>query len=125
MSSREVACGVMYNSENKVLIGLRRDCNVWEFPGGKREGEETIQDCLRREWLEELNLEVEVKREVCSYNSACTKYMCRFFMGRILDDTKLEVRVHESVKYVDVSELSGIRLYPEDYQLIEYLKAWC
>ena len=55
----EVACGVMYNKEGKILMGLRPPGNlypgIWEFPGGSREPNETIEDCLRREWKEELN----------------------------------------------------------------------
>jgi len=59
---KEVACGIMFNKENKILMGLRpsnkEDANFWEFPGGKRENNETIEECLKREWKEELNLDI-------------------------------------------------------------------
>jgi mutator protein MutT len=32
----------------------------WEFPGGKRRGAESIEDCVRREVREEVGLEVAV-----------------------------------------------------------------
>jgi len=32
----------------------------WEFPGGKIEGEESKEECLKREIKEELGLEIEV-----------------------------------------------------------------
>lgn len=38
-------------------MGLK-DC--WEFPGGKVEDGETLREALKREWREELNVDVEV-----------------------------------------------------------------
>ena len=63
----EVACGVMFDNNKKLLIGLRKDDYMWEFPGGKRELNETIEECLKREWREELNLEIYIEKEICCY----------------------------------------------------------
>ena len=47
-----------------VLITRRpqesRHGGMWEFPGGKLDAEESPQECLRREIIEELGLEVAV-----------------------------------------------------------------
>jgi mutator protein MutT len=32
----------------------------WEFPGGKLEDNETLEECLKREIREELSIEIEV-----------------------------------------------------------------
>jgi len=57
-----VAAGVILNSRHEVLIALRpRDKHqggLWEFPGGKVEAGETVQQALARELLEEINLTV-------------------------------------------------------------------
>jgi len=34
---QEVACGIMFNKEGKLLLGERSDNKYWEFPGGKYE----------------------------------------------------------------------------------------
>jgi 8-oxo-dGTP diphosphatase len=59
----EVAAGIVCR-DGKILITQRRSQDhlgdLWEFPGGKREAEETFENCLRRELREELGIEVVV-----------------------------------------------------------------
>lgn len=117
--NREVACGIIYNNQNKILLGLRKDCKYWEFPGGKLEKNETIEDCLKREWIEELNLEIKIEKELCSYNS--NNYLCRFFVGQIIDESKIKIIVHEEIKFLDVEDVFKMQLFNEDYQLKKYL----
>ncbi len=56
-----VAAAVIYQN-NKVLVSKRRPGGVlgglWEFPGGKQERGEGLEDCLRRELQEELGVQV-------------------------------------------------------------------
>jgi len=59
----EVAAGILWNG-SQVLIARRQagdhQGGRWEFPGGKRHRGESIEDCLRREMLEEVGIEIEV-----------------------------------------------------------------
>jgi mutator protein MutT len=59
----DVAAGLVFR-EGKLLITLRHaDTHLggfWEFPGGKREPNETFEECLERELKEELGIEVQV-----------------------------------------------------------------
>jgi mutator protein MutT len=59
----EVAAGLVFRG-GLLLIAQRKAGEhlggLWEFPGGKRLPNESFQDCLRRELLEELGIEVEV-----------------------------------------------------------------
>ena len=57
-----VAVAVIFNDQQHVLISQRHpeshQGGCWEFPGGKLEEGETIQDGLRREIAEELGLQL-------------------------------------------------------------------
>jgi 8-oxo-dGTP diphosphatase len=59
----DVSAGLVFR-EGKLLITQRHEGahlgGLWEFPGGKREAEETFESCLGRELHEELGIEVTV-----------------------------------------------------------------
>ena len=63
----DVAAGLIFRS-GKLLITKRYDDahlgGLWEFPGGKRESNESFEQCLVRELREELGIEVTVRELV-------------------------------------------------------------
>ncbi len=83
--SIEVAAGLVFR-EGKLLITQRYPeghlGGLWEFPGGKRETNETFEACLARELREELGIEVAVGQLVESLTHAypektvCLRFYC-------------------------------------------------
>ena len=63
MPTIDVAAGLVWR-EGRLLIAKRHDNahlgGLWEFPGGKREPNETFEQCLARELREELGIEVAI-----------------------------------------------------------------
>lgn len=63
MKQVEVAVAIMLSHEQKVLTSWRQphqhQGGLWEFPGGKREPDETMLDALKREIHEELGVFIE------------------------------------------------------------------
>lgn len=60
----EVGAALIFNN-GKFLITQRRDDDSfgghWELPGGKKEPNETLEECVKRELKEELDIEVEIR----------------------------------------------------------------
>jgi 8-oxo-dGTP diphosphatase len=56
----EVAVGVLMDADGRFLLTSRPEGKVyagyWEFPGGKLEGGETVEQALRRELIEEIGV---------------------------------------------------------------------
>lgn len=57
-----VVVGLLFNERNEVLIALRPphvvQPGVWEFPGGKVEPDETLENALIREFQEEIGIQI-------------------------------------------------------------------
>jgi len=80
----EVSAGLVFR-DGLLLIAQRRPQDhlggLWEFPGGKREPGEPAEDCLRRELMEELGIEVEIKElvETIAHEYPAKKVRLKFF----------------------------------------------
>ncbi len=68
----------LIKQRGKILITRRPEKGLlgglWEFPGGKQEAGETLEECLRRELAEELDVEVAVGLKFCAVNHAYTHF---------------------------------------------------
>ena len=57
--------GILINEHKQVLVSdeLIRGMYITKFPGGGLELGEGTRDCLKREFMEEMNLNVEIEQE--------------------------------------------------------------
>ncbi|MCX7121333.1 MAG: 8-oxo-dGTP diphosphatase MutT [Gammaproteobacteria bacterium] len=62
MKTLHVVVGLLFNQNNEILIALRPphvvQPDVWEFPGGKVEGNENLEEALIREYQEEIGITI-------------------------------------------------------------------
>jgi len=75
-----VVVGVIYR-QGRILIDKRQPKGLlgglWEFPGGKQEPGETLEDALRREVHEELGIDIRVGRPVATVDHAYSHFRIR------------------------------------------------
>lgn len=62
MKHLQVAVGIIRNTERQIFLAQRAAssymANKWEFPGGKIEQDESAEQALKRELMEETGIEV-------------------------------------------------------------------
>jgi 8-oxo-dGTP diphosphatase len=84
----DVAVGVLIDRAGRFLLTSRPDGKVyagyWEFPGGKLEAGETVEDALRRELHEELGIAIGAAHpwqvEIVDYEHARVRlHFCKVF----------------------------------------------
>jgi len=84
----DVAVGVLIDRDGQFLLTSRPEGKVyagyWEFPGGKLEAGESVEEALRRELHEELGIEIGAaqpwKIELMDYPHARVRlHFCKVF----------------------------------------------
>lgn len=76
----DVAVAVIIRNQQVLLTyrSKQQDCGeCWEFPGGKFEQGESLQQALRRECAEELGIQIELSQPWLSVQHAYAKYTVR------------------------------------------------
>ena len=121
----EVAAGLVFR-DGKLLITKRPEgghlAGLWEFPGGKREANETIERCLSRELKEELGIEVALGQalESVTHKYSVMTVQITFFLARL---AKGEPRAIEcaGLEWVTRENLAKFQFPPADQRLISRL----
>ncbi len=120
-----VAAGVIYEDGRYLIAKRKRGVHLgglWEFPGGKCEPGESLEDCLRRELREELAVTitapVRFRTVRHDYPEKCVElnfFRCSIAAGRA---TAIGC---EEVRWVRPEELPRFEFPPADRPVIEDL----
>jgi len=127
MKHYEVVAAIIINSD-KILCVQRNTSKYnyishkFEFPGGKVEQGETKTQALSREIAEELNLEIEIKREFLSvfhtypdFEITMHSFLCK------ADPSGLTLKEHIDSKWVSKEHLSELDWAAADLPIVEKL----
>lgn len=95
----------------------------WEFPGGKVENHETLQEALKREIKEELDVEIEVDDFLTKieYDYPNFHLSMNCFFARIING-KLKLKEHSNAKWLASDELDSVDWLPADITIIGLIK---
>ena len=127
-NSIEVSAALVFRN-GKVLITQRHpDAHLgglWEFPGGKREPDETFEQCLVRELHEELGVKAKVGQlfEEITYAYADKTVHLKFYLCELSGGEPQPLGC-AAVKWVSKSELADYDFPAADARLLDKLRAY-
>lgn len=122
----QVAAGLIWK-DGKVLITQRPKGShlegFWEFPGGKREEGETLEECLQRELREELGIMVRPERFLVSVEH---EYESRSISLHLFECSRPQEDPRPlgcaSMRWVRLKDLQEYRMPPADRKFLAFLK---
>lgn len=127
MPHKLIGVAAIWNDQQQILIDRRRQDGLlgglWEFPGGKLEPGETVEDCIKREILEELGIQIEVGEHLITIDHAYTHFnvtlivhCCRHISG---EPQPIEC---DEVRWVTLNELDQYPFPKANVEIINALR---
>lgn len=124
-----IGVAAIWNDQQQILIDRRRQDGLlgglWEFPGGKLEPGETVEECIKREILEELGIEIAVGDHLITINHTYTHFHvtlivhhCRHISG---EPQPIEC---DEVRWVKLNELDQYSFPEANVEIINALQSW-
>ncbi len=123
-----VTCAIITHG-SKVLVTQRSEVMKlplkWEFPGGKMHADESAEMCIKRELIEELNVEVEIlerltdsKFEYPTFTINLIPFVVRLKAGQ------LTLREHKAFEWLSPTDLPALDWAPADVPVVDrFLKS--
>ena len=124
----EVVAALIRDDAGRYLITRRRQgthlAGLWEFPGGKREADETLEQSLRRELAEELGavFTVEELFETVRWTYPEKAVVLHFFRCRVTAGV-IAPQEGQLMEWVAPAEFGRFDFPPADAELLRRLEA--
>ena len=126
MNVVEVAAGLIFQ-EGRYLIARRKPgahlAGLWEFPGGKREVDESLTECLQRELREELGVRINlpIPYRIVRHDYPEKTVELHFFHCAIEEGEASPIDCEE-IRWVRPEEFINFEFPPADRAIVDALR---
>jgi 8-oxo-dGTP diphosphatase len=119
----DVTCAIVIK-EGKILATQRSEKMAlplkWEFPGGKVDNHESVNECIARELKEELNIEIEILSKLTEhpydygeFKINLIPFVSKYMAGDII------LTEHKDYKWLAKEDLWSLDWAPADIPVLE------
>jgi A/G-specific adenine glycosylase len=121
-----IGVGIVMNENNDVLIALRPEDgmlgSLWEFPGGKQEKGESIEETIVRELKEELGITVEIIQPFMKLKHTYShlKITLHASICRLIDGNPVP-KASQEIRWAAIDELNDFPFPKANRQLTKKL----
>lgn len=121
-----VVAAIIFNTENQFLMARKKEgkplAGYYEFPGGKVDAGEDDLSALKREILEELNVELKDIQLSFEYTYRYTDKEIEFaFFRAQIDSGNIQLTDHDDVVWIDISEINKYKIAPADREALQHI----
>ena len=122
----QIGVGIIMNENEEVLIALRPDDamlgGMWEFPGGKQEENEEMENTVKRELNEELGVSVTITKPFMKLDHAYShfKITMHAYLCELADGTPT-ANSSQEVRWISIAELADYPFPKANRKLTEKL----
>lgn len=122
-----IGVAIIWNQAGQILIDRRlpggSSGGLWEFPGGKLEIGETIEQCILREVAEELAIEVAIEQHfrTIDHHYKDIRITLHFYHCRYLGGTPQPLE-SEEIRWVTLAEMEQFTFPTANLEVIQSLK---
>jgi len=122
-----IGVAVIWNDHGQILIDRRRPeglmGGLWEFPGGKIEPGETVEDCIKREIQEELGIGIEVGEHLITINHTYTHLRVTLTVHHCRHLTGYPMPIEcDEIRWVTLDEIDQFSFPKANIQIIAALR---
>ncbi|OUL30642.1 DNA mismatch repair protein MutT [Nostoc sp. T09] len=122
-----IGVAVIWNEQQQILIDRRRAGGamggLWEFPGGKIEPGETVEECIQREIYEELGIEIAVGEHLITIDHTYTELRVTLTVHHCCHLTGVPQALEcDEIRWVNLADLEQFAFPKANVQIIAALR---
>ncbi|MBD1941388.1 A/G-specific adenine glycosylase [Coleofasciculus sp. FACHB-712] len=124
---KNIGVAVIWNEQKEILIDRRPQNGLlgglWEFPGGKLEPGETVEECIKREIQEELGIEIEVGKHLITIDHTYTHFRVTLNVHHCRHLTGIPQPIEsDEIRWVTLDEIDQFPFPKANIQVIDALR---